>query len=221
MILKNLFFIFDPSPLYTGNLGWGSGTLMLTIIFLSTKNKEGINNLILRLKRVYIYSEISVITNYNKNCIFIRSLMVLIIYINVIGLFPYIFTNSSHLVITLSLGLPLWMGPIFYKILTHTNSFLSHLIPQGTPVSILLFIILVETISLLIRPITLSVRLAANIISGHLLITLLSNQAVIIINIKILVILVQTILLILEFRISFIQAYVFTILSALYIRENI
>jgi F-type H+-transporting ATPase subunit a len=96
----------------------------------------------------------------------------------------------------------------------------AHLVPQRTPGVLMPFIVIIESISNLIRPLTLSIRLSANIIAGHLLITLLGNQlASAGIERLPLLIFVQLILVTLEIAVSVIQAYVFSILITLYIRE--
>ena len=97
----------------------------------------------------------------------------LILYCNFLGLFPYIFTPSRHLVITINLALPVWLGYITYSIILNINFFLSHLVPLGTPYPLIIFIVLIEIIRRIIRPLTLSVRLAANIVAGHLLMVLI------------------------------------------------
>jgi F-type H+-transporting ATPase subunit a len=98
----------------------------------------------------------------------------------------------------------------------------AHLVPQGTPSVLIPFIVLIETISNVIRPGTLAVRLSANIIAGHLLLTLLGNTgnslSYIIVTI---LIFAQLLLLTLESAVAIIQAYVFTILRTLYSREII
>jgi F-type H+-transporting ATPase subunit a len=95
-------------------------------------------------------------------------------------------------------------------------------VPQGTPSILIPFIVIIETISNVIRPGTLAVRLSANIIAGHLLLTLLGNTgnslSYIIVS---LLIFAQLLLLILESAVAIIQSYVFTILSTLYSREII
>jgi len=98
----------------------------------------------------------------------------------------------------------------------------AHLTPQSTPTPLMPFIVLIETISRIIRPVTLAIRLIANIIAGHLLLTLLGNQAVATsFTIISLVVLTQFALLTLELAVSVIQAYVFSVLLTLYTREII
>jgi len=97
---------------------------------------------------------------------------------------------------------------------------LAHLVPQGTPGPLISFIVCIESVRNLIRPLTLSIRLAANIIAGHLLLTLLGSQGP---NASIIIlyclIFAQILLLILESAVAIIQSYVFTILRVLYSSE--
>lgn len=100
------------------------------------------------------------------------------------------------------------------------NRFLAHLVPAGTPYILIPFMVLIELVRNLIRPITLSVRLAANLVAGHLLITLISSPISSSSNFGLLVLLAALfILIILESAVTFIQAYVFRILRTLYLRE--
>lgn len=121
---------------------------------------------------------------------------------------------------TLSLSLPFWITLIIFGWITHTKHILAHLVPQGTPPILIPFIVLIETIRNIIRPGTLRVRLAANIIAGHLLLTLLGNTGPSIsLSILFILIISQILLLILESAVAIIQSYVFAILRTLYIRE--
>lgn len=111
---------------------------------------------------------------------------------------------------------------IIYRIINYLNNLLTHLTPQGTPALLIPFIVIIESISLIIRPITLSIRLTANIIAGHLLLSLLGSSGqlisrIILINI---ILFSQILLFILEISVSIIQAYVFSILSTLYSRDS-
>ena len=133
---------------------------------------------------------------------------------------PYIFTRTSHLSITIVLALPIWLGTILYSIVFQYNNLLAHLVPLGTPSFLIPIIVVIETVRNIIRPITLSIRLAANMVAGHLLLTLLGSQGP---NIRIIIIRVLllrlVLLLILEVAVACIQSYVFTILSSLYLNE--
>lgn len=161
--------------------------------------------------------------NYFNGSTFIFVIIFIFIFINnFLGLYPYIFTATSHIAINLSLALPLWISFIIFGWINHTQHIFTHLVPQGTPIALISFIVIIETIRNVIRPGTLAVRLIANIIAGHLLITLLSNlyrsvPTPIIIIIRGVIFLLLT----LEAAVTLIQAYVFSILRVLYSNEVI
>merc|ERR1712228_1168407 len=104
------------------------------------------------------------------------------------------------------------LGYIIYSTINNINFFLSHLVPLGTPVALIPLIVVIEIVRRLIRPITLSVRLAANIVAGHLLIALIRGPLSV-------VRFFRFFLILLELAVSFIQAYVFSTLISLYIIE--
>lgn len=148
------------------------------------------------------------------------TLFILIVFNNFFGLFPYIFTRTRHLVLTLRLAAPIWLSFILFGWINHRKYIFAHLVPQSTPVALIPFIVLIESIRNVIRPGTLAVRLSANIIAGHLLITLLGNQTAEATSITLIILLlIQVVLLILESAVAIIQAYVFSILSTLYSSE--
>merc|ERR1712173_298660 len=111
---------------------------------------------------------------------------------------------------------------VLFFIIFQYNRLLAHLVPLGTPSFLIPIIVIIETVRNIVRPITLSIRLAANMVAGHLLLTLLGSQGS---NISILIITILIIrlilLLILEVAVACIQSYVFTILSSLYLNELI
>lgn len=151
------------------------------------------------------------------------SLFILVALTNTSGLLPYVFPGSSHLVFTVAISLPLWLGYIVNSWASITNHILAHLVPLSTPTPLLPFMVLVELVRSIIRPLTLAVRLAANIVAGHLLLVLLrsviSVKRSLFILIGIMVIIVILVLSVLESAVSLIQAYVFVALQRLYLRE--
>jgi F-type H+-transporting ATPase subunit a len=168
-----------------------------------------------------LIAEFSVLLKNNKIRILIFiSLFFIISHTNILGLLAYSFTSTRHLVITLSLALPFWLGFVIFSIINNTLNFLAHLVPLGTPGILIPFMVIIEIIRNIIRPITLSVRLAANIIAGHLLLTLLREllprRTILIFGSAFAA---QTLLIVLEAAVAVIQAYVFSILITLYASE--
>lgn len=220
-MITNLFSIFDPRTPSFISANWLS-TLLFTLLFplriwaFPTRYKLGFSSLV-----YYIFGEFEPIVKKTKFILIIPiSFFVFIIFNNILGLLPYIFTSSAHLVFTLSLGLTSWLALIFYGWLNNRSNLLVHLIPQGTPTLLMPFIVLIETISNLIRPGTLAVRLTANIIAGHLLIVLLSSATPLTpLLLGPVLFRAQVALRLLECAVAFIQAYVFRVLVTLYAAE--
>lgn len=221
MILKmiNLFSIFDPTTSINFRINWLRRLIIILIIpfqFWLIPSRLSSSWLLLIN---YIFKEFKILIYYSySNIILFIRLIIFIIINNFIGLFPYIFTASRHIRICLSLSLTLWIRVIIYNIINYLNDLFTHLTPQGTPNILIPFIVIIESIRLLIRPLTLSVRLTANIITGHLLFSLLGKISHTFLSILIILSL-QILLFILEITVSLLQAYVFSILSALYRRE--
>lgn len=223
-MITNLFSVFDPSTrIINLSLNWLStflGILIIPSIFwLIPSRYHIIYSKILQTLHNEFKTLLGIRGHNGSSFIFI-SLFSFILFNNFIGLFPYIFTRTSHLTLTLSLALPLWLSFILYGWINHTQHIFAHLVPQGTPAILIPFIVCIETIRNVIRPGTLAVRLTANIIAGHLLITLLGNTGPSIATTFVTILLfIQIALLILESAVSIIQSYVFAVLSTLYSRE--
>nr|YP_010161657.1 ATP synthase F0 subunit 6 [Phyllophorella liuwutiensis]QRI59066.1 ATP synthase F0 subunit 6 [Phyllophorella liuwutiensis] len=148
----------------------------------------------------------------------------IILSINLIGLFPYAFTITSHVSFTYSIAIPLWLSVNILGFFLAFNSRLSHLLPQGTPIYLIPLMIWIETLSLLAQPIALGLRLAANLTAGHLLLFLLSTATWVLSSNPILSIstfIILSLLFILEVGVACIQAYVFTSLVNFYLDQNI
>nr|YP_010698193.1 ATP synthase F0 subunit 6 [Aphrophora memorabilis]WCH58174.1 ATP synthase F0 subunit 6 [Aphrophora memorabilis] len=220
-MMTNLFSVFDPSTGMT-SLNWSSttlGMLMLpTMFWLLPSRIMKMNMLLIKM----LSNELKMLMNKNSkgNLLMFNSMFMFILYNNMMGLFPYIFTSSSHLVFTLTMALPMWMSLMIFGWLTKTNKMFYHLIPIGTPPILMPFMVCIETTSNLIRPGSLAVRLTANMIAGHLLMTLLGNMTLNSSKMIIMMILsVQMMLMMFEVAVSIIQSYVFTVLSTLYSSE--
>lgn len=220
--MSNLFSIFDPIVLSLP-LNWLSAlTLFLIFPRLFWLAKNQLFTTFLTLFR-FLYGELHAVMGLFMTpggTLICVSFFGFILLNNFLGLFPYIFTASSHLTLTVTLALPLWIGHMTMAWLSTPLAILAHLVPNGTPYVLTPFIVLIEITRRLIRPLTLSVRLAANIVAGHLLLTLLSNQATSpLMAITCLVLSALVLLSILESAVALIQAYVFSILSSLYVNE--
>nr|YP_192892.1 ATP synthase F0 subunit 6 [Gryllotalpa orientalis]AAT64923.1 ATP synthase F0 subunit 6 [Gryllotalpa orientalis] len=223
-MMTNLFSVFDPTSfIFYFSLNWSSTFIGLLIIPMSYwlipyRWSMMWYNILITLHNEF-KTLIGPMKSYGMTLMFI-SLFSFILFNNFMGLYPYIFTSSSHLSYTLALALPLWLSFMLFGWINNTQHMFAHLVPQGTPSVLIPFMVCIETISNLIRPGTLAVRLAANMIAGHLLLTLLGNTgnslSLIMLNC---LILGQLALLILESAVAIIQSYVFAVLTTLYSSE--
>lgn len=221
-MIINIFSIFDPATSINFSINWFRTLIVLILLPYQYWLLPSRFIFSWSLAINYIFKEFKILINYSfSNLILIVRLLTFIFFNNFLGLFPYIFTASRHINFCLSLSLTFWLGIITYRLFNYLNDFFSHLTPIGTPPLLIPFIVIIETIRLIIRPFTLAIRLTANIIAGHLLLSLLGSSGQSINNTLTLVILIitQLILFILEISVSIIQAYVFSILSTLYRRE--
>lgn len=222
-MITNLFSVFDPSTtIFNFSLNWIRTFIGLLIIPYSFWFFPSRISFIWNKILFILFNEFKTLLGpLNKNNAFIfTSLFTLILFNNFLGLFPYIFTRTSHLTLTLTLALPLWISFIIYGWINNSQHIFAHLVPQGTPSILIPFIVCIETIRNTIRPGTLAVRLTANIIAGHLLLTLIGNTGNSLSAFLLSILIFRQIaLLILESAVAIIQSYVFAVLSTLYSRE--
>nr|BBD20517.1 ATP synthase F0 subunit 6 [Cyrtodactylus tigroides] len=150
------------------------------------------------------------------------TVMAYLLVTNLLGLLPHTFTPTTQLSLNMGLATPLWLATVLTGLRNQPTTSLAHLLPTGTPTLLIPILIVIETISLLIRPIA-GVRLTANLTAGHLLITLISSTMLIFTTTPTLAITIGALLLMLttlEIAVAMIQAYVFTLLLSLYLQEN-
>nr|YP_005087664.1 ATP synthase F0 subunit 6 [Harengula jaguana]WNH19272.1 ATP synthase F0 subunit 6 [Harengula clupeola]BAL43705.1 ATPase subunits 6 [Harengula jaguana] len=161
----------------------------------------------------------------HKWAVLLTSLMVFLITINMLGLLPYTYTPTTQLSMNLGIAVPLWLATVIIGLRNQPTAALGHLLPEGTPVPLIPVLIIIETISLLIRPLALGVRLTANLTAGHLLIQLIATGAFVLLpmmpTVAILTATVLFLLTLLEVAVAMIQAYVFVLLMSLYLQENV
>nr|YP_009572216.1 ATP synthase F0 subunit 6 [Nassarius pullus]AND76371.1 ATP synthase F0 subunit 6 [Nassarius pullus] len=155
----------------------------------------------------------------------ITGLFLFLILMNMSGLIPYVFSPTSHLAVSLSLGLPLWLTLIVSAVFYNPSSVVAGLLPMGAPAPLNPFLVIIETVSIMVRPITLSVRLTANMSAGHIVLTLIGNYLTASFFLSsvfsmLLLLSIQVLYTIFEFGISLIQAYIFCLLITLYSDEH-
>nr|QNG56331.1 ATP synthase F0 subunit 6 [Thesaurus zaitsevi] len=222
--MANLFSSFDPSTNFNLSLNWLSTCLGLMFIPSLYWLVPSRLNILWTKILMTLHKEFKILINSNikGNTLIFVSLFSMILFNNFLGLFPYIFTSTSHMILTLSLALPLWMSFMIFGWFNNTINMFAHLVPQGTPPVLMPFMVCIETISNIIRPGTLAVRLSANMIAGHLLMTLMGNTGPMLsFYMTIILITTQILLIILETAVAIIQSYVFSVLSTLYSSEVI
>nr|UKO33011.1 ATP synthase F0 subunit 6 [Stenochironomus sp. 1CZ] len=225
-MMCNLFSIFDPtSSMMNLSMNWISSFIGILFLPLSFWYIPSRMNIFWNKIFNSLHSEFKMLIgqySFKGTTFIVISMFSFILFNNFLGLFPYIFTSTSHLTLTLSLALPLWLSFMFFGWILNTKHMFAHLVPQSTPTILMPFMVMIESISNIIRPITLSVRLTANMIAGHLLLTLLGNTGSNFTFLFIWILIIcQLMLLTLESAVSIIQAYVFTVLTTLYSSEII
>ena len=225
-LVNNLFSIFDPETSLYLRLNWLS-LLLAKILFLSVSMKNefmiGYNRFNKTTSSIFtsLFNEFSLPLG-GKVTPFSISLFVWIFIfccsINFIGLIPYVFTPSSRISLTLGIAIRVWILMEMGFIVKALKRFLSHLVPRGTPNLLIPLMVVIELVRNFIRPITLSVRLAANIVAGHLLIRLINGGTI---NIFLIPVIISSgvILIFLEVSVAFIQGYVFSTLRVIYFSE--
>nr|QWT29496.1 ATP synthase F0 subunit 6 [Erpobdella sp. JP-2021] len=156
--------------------------------------------------------------------IILSSLFLIIITLNLIGLIAFSFSITSQLIFTLVFGLPLWLSSLSSSMMNDKKEFVAHLLPSGAPDWLNPFLVLIETISISVRPLTLSFRLAANMTAGHIVLSLigyyLSSAMFTLSYYPILLTLVSMGYIMFEMAICLIQAYIFCLLLSLYTDDH-
>lgn len=218
IIFISLFSIFDPSRKLNIINNWFTVGLVFTFFpytfFFTNQWSTSISSLLLLLRK----EARPLMIVRSEGYIFIISFFIIISF-NITGLLPYILAPSRHLRISLPLGLTLWLRLIILGVWEKLNHLFSHLVPLGCPISLIFFIVIIESISIIIRPITLSVRLSANIMAGHVILALISSFSFMEPSLFMVRLFVQLILFTLETSVALVQPYVFFTLLSLYKEE--
>lgn len=208
--------------------------IILIYSLLGTNNNKIIpNNWSISQESIYATVHGIVINqiNSNKGQMFFPFMYVLFMFIlvnNLIGLVPYSFASTSHFILTFAISFTIVLGATILGFQKHGLKFFSLFVPSGCPLALLPLLVLIEFISYLSRNVSLGLRLAANILSGHMLLSILSGFTYNIMTSGIIFFILGLIPLAfiiafsgLELAIAFIQAQVFVVLSCSYIKDGL
>lgn len=156
------------------------------------------------------------------------SLFIFVLVANFIGLFPYFYTVTAQIMITFALAMLVIFTVLIYGLFKHGFGFLKLFVPSGVPIIIVPLVTLIEVISFISRPVSLSVRLFANMLAGHITLKVFSGFVVSMIGMgvigtggSVLPLIMTVAITALEFLVAFLQAYVFTVLTCMYLSDAI
>lgn len=158
---------------------------------------------------------------------FVFSVFMFVLFGNMLGMVPYTFTFTSHIIVTFSLAMVVFVFVTVLALVKHGLHFFSFFMPHGAPVALAPILIPIEVISYLMRPVSLSIRLFANMMAGHTMLKVFAGFTVLMISglgaagfvVGLLPLAINVALTGFEFLVAFLQAYVFSILTCLYIRD--
>jgi F-type H+-transporting ATPase subunit a len=150
---------------------------------------------------------------------FVFTLFMFILFSNLLGLVPYSFTVTSHIIVTFALAAVVFVGVTIIGFVRHGAHFLRLFVPAGVPAVLLVLLVPIELLSYFIRPFTLSIRLFANMLAGHTMLAIFGGFAASIGLFAVIPLGVDVLLVGLELLVAALQAYVFAILTCLYLRD--
>jgi F-type H+-transporting ATPase subunit a len=238
-IIRNLLSVNGPvlanANISITNIGLylSIASLMVLTVFIISNNYNKLvsNNWSASQESIYATIHSIVINQINEKkgqmyFPFIFALFLFILSNNLIGMVPYSFASTSHFILTFSLSFTIVLGATILGFSYHNIKFFSLFVPSGCPLGLLPLLVLIEFISYLARNVSLGLRLAANILSGHMLLNILSGFTYNIMNSGFFLFFLGLLPLLfiiafsgLELGIAFIQAQVFVVLSCSYIKD--
>lgn len=211
-MLHNIFNIFEPFRFYFNRLTWN---IFFLGFFFFLKRPWVLWDKFYKKNLTLIKRHISI-----KRSIFLILSLRILLFFNIIGLIPWVLCNTSHIRINGFLALAFWIPLILWEIRVGILNFCTHITPKGAPFTLRFFLVVIETISKFIQPLTLSLRLTANIIAGHIIISLLRGYITILgTGLRPLIIFILITITCLEIFVALIQAYVFFFLLLLYAKK--
>ncbi|WP_419234863.1 F0F1 ATP synthase subunit A [Rickettsia endosymbiont of Nabis limbatus] len=204
-----------------------ASVLASTYFYLAFSNSKLVPSR-LQISGEIIYNLVTDMLNQNvgskgrKFIPIIFMLFVFILFCNLFGMIPYGFTVTSHIIITFALAILVFLMVTIVGFVKHGMHFLSLFLPHGTPLWLAPLMIIIELFTYLARPASLSLRLAANMMAGHILLKVIASFVVtLMIYLKFLPIPLMVILIGFEIFVAILQAYIFTILSCVYLNDAV
>ena len=202
-----------------------SAGVIILFLFLGSKEKKIIPNklqLITEMFYTFVAKMISDTAGSKAKPYFpfIFSLFMFVLFCNMVGMLPYSFTVTSHIIVTLIMALFIFIAVTIIGFIKHGFKYLSIFVPSGVPAVLLPLITIIEIISYLSRPVSLSVRLFANMMAGHTMLKVFSGFVILMgflggwLPLAVMVAFTG-----LEILIAFLQAYVFAILTCIYLND--
>jgi F-type H+-transporting ATPase subunit a len=152
---------------------------------------------------------------------FVFTLFMFILFANLLGMIPFSYTTTSQIIVTFALAAVVFILVTTIGIVRHGFHFLSLFVPHGVPTVLLLLLVPIELLSYFIRPFTLSIRLFANMLAGHTMLAIFGGFAASIGFLAFFPTAIDVLLVGLEFLVAVLQAYVFAILTCLYLNEAV
>jgi F-type H+-transporting ATPase subunit a len=152
---------------------------------------------------------------------FVFSLFMFVLFGNLIGMVPYSFTFTSHIAVTFALAAFIFVGVTLIALARHGWHFFTFFAPKGMPLALQMLLVPIEVISYLIRPMTLSIRLFANMMAGHTMLVIFAGFVVAMGLFGFLPLALNVFFILLELLVAVLQAYVFTILTCIYLHDAI
>ncbi len=202
-----------------------SASIILLFLFLGSKDKRIVPNKIQLIAEMFYAFVAKMISDTAGSKAkpyfpFIFSLFMFVLFCNMIGMLPYSFTVTSHIIVTLIMALFIFVAVTIIGFINHGFKYLSIFVPSGVPTVLMPLITIIEIISYLSRPVSLSVRLFANMMAGH---TMLKVFGGFVVSLGILggwlPLSFSVALTGLEILVAFLQAYVFAILTCIYLND--
>lgn len=230
-----------PIEIFNMNISFTNSSLMMMLalfLIITSFNRAIINNKIIPVRKQAVVESIyefvynlvneNIGEKGNKYFPFIFILFIFILTLNLIGMIPYSFTVTSHLIVTFFLSLSIFIGVTIIGFMHHKIHFFSFFLPAGSPIALAPFLVVIELISYTSRAFSLAIRLFANMMSGHSLLKILAGFSWTMLSAGGIFYVLQLIPLIvvflitgLEIGIAFLQAYVFVVLTCIYLNDSI